>query len=275
MVVMKKLKICWVSAGISSFMAGYLAGDVDEWIYIDIADQQEDSIRFIKDCEKAIGKKIQVLKSSQYRCVEDCVRTFGGFRNSVNGFAPCTNWLKKRVRKESNKLPDILDYALSDSLNENVINSYEFDSLFKLDWGRNEGIYLDVAITGCFDGESKVISLGTFKTLLETDEAMHQMAALEADFVIILNRFVEKNLDDFTWSGYDLIPLDSNGKRCKNRCGYEIHDKTKIMERVKGMFQGTCEKVCVLNNATKEKTYYVLNEYKEVTESEACKCQKN
>ena len=47
------------------------------------------------------------------------------------------------------------------------------------------------------------------------------------------------------------------------------------MERVKGMFQGTCEKVCVLNNATKEKTYYVLNEYKEVTESEACKCQKN
>jgi len=98
-VVMKK-KICWVSAGISSFMAGYLAGDVDEWIYIDIADQQEDSIRFIKDCEKAIGKKIQVLKSSQYRCVEDCVRAFGGFRNPGNGFAPCTNWLKKRVRKE-------------------------------------------------------------------------------------------------------------------------------------------------------------------------------
>lgn len=38
-----------------------------------------------------------------------------------------------RILKESNKLPDILDYALSDSLNENVINSYEFDSLFKLD----------------------------------------------------------------------------------------------------------------------------------------------
>ena len=75
-------------------------GWIFSWIYIDIADQQEDSIRFIKDCEKAIGKKIQVLKSSQYRCVEDCVRTFGGFRNPVNGFAPCTNWLKKRVRKE-------------------------------------------------------------------------------------------------------------------------------------------------------------------------------
>lgn len=69
--------------------------NVDEWIYIDIADQHEDSIRFIKDCEKAIGKEIQILKSSEYRCVEDCVRTFGGFRNPANGFAPCTNWLKR------------------------------------------------------------------------------------------------------------------------------------------------------------------------------------
>lgn len=96
----KKLKVCWISAGISSFMAGYLAGDVDEWIYIDVADQHSDSMRFIKDCEKAIGKKITVLRSTEYRNVEDCVRVFGGFRNPGNGFAPCTNWLKKRIRKK-------------------------------------------------------------------------------------------------------------------------------------------------------------------------------
>ena len=47
-------------------MAGYLAGDVDEWIYIDIEDQHPDSIRFIKDCEKAIGKKIEILNSREY-----------------------------------------------------------------------------------------------------------------------------------------------------------------------------------------------------------------
>lgn len=80
-------------------MAGYLAKDVDEWIYIDIDDQHEDSLRFIKDCEKVIGKEIQILKSREYRTVEDCVRVFGDFKVS-NGFAPCTNWLKKRVRKE-------------------------------------------------------------------------------------------------------------------------------------------------------------------------------
>lgn len=80
-------------------MAGYLARDVDEWIYIDIADQHPDSMRFIKDCEKAIDKPIQILKSSEYRCVEDCIRTAGMIKMPA-GFAPCTNWLKKRVRKQ-------------------------------------------------------------------------------------------------------------------------------------------------------------------------------
>ena len=51
-------------------MAGYLAGNVDEWIYIDISDQHPDSIRFIKDCENAIGKEIQIISSSEYSCVK-------------------------------------------------------------------------------------------------------------------------------------------------------------------------------------------------------------
>lgn len=80
-------------------MAGYLAGDVDEWIYIDISDQHPDSMRFIKDCEKAIGKEIKILRSSEYNSVEDCVKVYGSFKH-IKGFAPCTNWLKKRVRKE-------------------------------------------------------------------------------------------------------------------------------------------------------------------------------
>lgn len=100
-VVMKeKLRVCWMSAGVSSFMAGYLAGDIDEWIYIDIADQHPDSMRFIKDCEKVIGKEIKILKSDEYSTVEQCVLAFGGFRNVYTSFAPCTNWLKKRVRKQ-------------------------------------------------------------------------------------------------------------------------------------------------------------------------------
>ena len=46
------MKVCWLSAGVSSFIAGYLVRDtVDRFIYIDIDDQHPDSMRFIKDCE--------------------------------------------------------------------------------------------------------------------------------------------------------------------------------------------------------------------------------
>lgn len=44
------MKVVWLSAGVSSAIAGYLADDVDEYIYIDIEDQHPDSMRFIHDC---------------------------------------------------------------------------------------------------------------------------------------------------------------------------------------------------------------------------------
>lgn len=95
----KKLKVCWISAGVSSFIAGYLERNtIDKYIYIDIDDQHPDSMRFIKDCEKVLGKEIEILKSP-YGNVENCIRTLGVLKMPY-GFSPCTNWLKKRVRKE-------------------------------------------------------------------------------------------------------------------------------------------------------------------------------
>lgn len=78
-------------------MAGYLAKDVDEFIYIDIENQHPDSIRFIKDAEVALGKPIQILKS-QYGNTQNVIKTFR-FINGIHG-AKCTEILKKRVRKE-------------------------------------------------------------------------------------------------------------------------------------------------------------------------------
>lgn len=95
-----KIKVCWISAGVSSFIAGYLERDtIDKYIYIDIDDQHPDSMRFIKDCEKVLGKEIEILKSP-YESVENAVKACGLFRIVHTGFAPCTAWLKKRVRKE-------------------------------------------------------------------------------------------------------------------------------------------------------------------------------
>lgn len=92
------LKVCWISAGVSSFVAGWLVRDtVDEFIYIDIENQHPDSMRFIKDCEKALGKPIKVF-SSQYVSVQNVIKQFR-FISSAYG-AKCTEVLKKRVRKE-------------------------------------------------------------------------------------------------------------------------------------------------------------------------------
>lgn len=93
----KALKVCWISAGVSSFIAGYLAKDVDKFIYIDVENQHPDSIRFIKDCEKVLDRKIEVL-SSRYRSVQNVISTFRT-TNTPYG-AKCTEILKKRVRKE-------------------------------------------------------------------------------------------------------------------------------------------------------------------------------
>ena len=96
----EKLKVCWISAGVSSFIAGYLEREtIDKYIYIDIEDQHPDSMRFIKDCEKFLGKEIEFLKSP-YGSVENAVKACGLFRIVRTGFTPCTVWLKKRVRKE-------------------------------------------------------------------------------------------------------------------------------------------------------------------------------
>ena len=85
----EKLKVCWISAGVSSFMAGYLAGDVDKWIYIDIADQHEDSMRFIRDCEKAIGKEGCFLSPKTRKTLENqgllCVVVFSYYIDGLIG----------------------------------------------------------------------------------------------------------------------------------------------------------------------------------------------
>ena len=92
------MKVSWFSAGVSSFIATYLEKDtLDKIIYCHIDDQHSDTIRFIKDCEKALDKEIEVLQSP-YKSVSNVIQQFR-FINSRYG-ARCTEILKKRVRKE-------------------------------------------------------------------------------------------------------------------------------------------------------------------------------
>ena len=91
------MKVVWLSAGVSSFIAGYLAKGVDKYIYIDIDNQHPDSLRFIKDCEKVLNRPIEILKS-EYGSVENVIRKVRAV-NTPYG-APCTRILKKLVRQQ-------------------------------------------------------------------------------------------------------------------------------------------------------------------------------
>ena len=93
----EKLKVCWLSAGVSSFVAGYLSEGVDKYIYIDIENQHPDSMRFVRDCEAALKRPVEILRSP-YRTVENVIKQFQ-YINGAYG-AKCTQILKKRVRKE-------------------------------------------------------------------------------------------------------------------------------------------------------------------------------
>lgn len=92
------LKVCWFSAGVSSFVAAWLVRDtLDKIIYCHIDDQHHDTLRFVKDCEVLLGKKIEILQSP-YKSVGNVIEQFR-FINSRYG-AKCTDVLKKRVRKQ-------------------------------------------------------------------------------------------------------------------------------------------------------------------------------
>lgn len=92
------MKICWFSCGVSSFIACYLAKDIDKIIYTHIEDQHPDSLRFSHDCEQILGREIEIIQSDKYKSVDDVIEKTKCI-NTAYG-APCTKWLKKQVRKD-------------------------------------------------------------------------------------------------------------------------------------------------------------------------------
>lgn len=92
------MRIAWFSAGVSSFVAAKI-GDPDRILYIDVANQHPDSLRFVMDCQRVLGKPIEILRDVKWGgCVDNVIRD----RRYINGpsGAQCTTLLKKRVRQE-------------------------------------------------------------------------------------------------------------------------------------------------------------------------------
>lgn len=98
------LVIAWFSCGATSAVACKLAlsmYDNVNVVYIDTGSGHSDNLRFIHDCENWYGRKIEVIRSSEYVNVFDVISK-RRFINSPFG-AACTDVLKKRVRFEYEK----------------------------------------------------------------------------------------------------------------------------------------------------------------------------
>lgn len=157
-----------------------------------------------------------------------------------------------KILKEKGKLPDILDYGLA-THNPVPIKNYEYGLRNKLDYGGNEGIYLDLWIEYVVDGKRCARDLGTFKTLSTDDEAMHCMAVLLADFIIEEYAYVNANLDDFTWESADVYPADEFGERKGG--GYSCGTMEVALKRKDELLK-KYPKVIVRDNATRKEKIY-------------------
>lgn len=98
-------------------MACYLARDIDKIIYTHVKDQHPDSLRFLYDCEKLLGRRIEKIQSDKYKDVNDVIEK-NRYINGAYG-ASCTKWLKKQVRKDWEAMnPDHHTYVWGYDVNE-------------------------------------------------------------------------------------------------------------------------------------------------------------
>jgi hypothetical protein len=91
--------IGWFSCGITSSVACKLALQMYDDVrlyYTDTGSQDDDSMRFLHDCEKWYGCDIQIVKNEKFENHFDVIQK-RKFINSSNG-AACTKLLKKDMR---------------------------------------------------------------------------------------------------------------------------------------------------------------------------------
>jgi hypothetical protein len=94
------LIVSYFSAGVSSAVATKLAIDqIDRIFYTHIDDQHPDTMRFVTECEGWFGKPVEIWQSPYFKTVDEVCR-YRKFLKNRNSGAPCTEKLKRDVRKQ-------------------------------------------------------------------------------------------------------------------------------------------------------------------------------
>lgn len=172
-----------------------------------------------------------------------------------------TRELFEKIRlalSENGEMPeDLLDYHLATS-ETREIRDCEFDVKMDVHYGGNEGIYLCMYLEGNI-GEVKAekscygkYELGTFKTLVETKEALQKMSLLGANFIYAARSYVEENIDDFIWVGYRVAAYDDKGNY---KAGY-ITPKVERVGELKKKLEEKYSSVKVTDLATRKEVEF-------------------
>lgn len=145
-----------------------------------------------------------------------------------------------------------IDYALPYRGHE--IYDIEYDIYGYLNYGGSEGIYLDLYIDGSFsedvDEKNQRLSLGTIKTLDDSDRSLREMALLMADFMIESKKFTQKHHYELMRRGYlcgkagrnpNIITYSIGKSRKYISEGYQVKDlRTGVLWKENGGDQYFC-----------------------------------
>ncbi len=151
--------------------------------------------------------------------------------------------------KEKGQMPENLDYSLP-CRDKYPVDTYEVAIRNNLDYGGSEGIYLDLRLY--LRGEER--QFGTFKTLAEDREGMVEMGKLLGNFVAEFRSYLNENIDDFTWDGFDVHGLKEDG--AKEGWGYECATLERALDRKTELLR-KYSKVMIRDNRTRKETIYV------------------
>lgn len=134
-----------------------------------------------------------------------------------------------RMVRERGNAADEIDYAVPRTAVP--IYSYHFDPAFVLHRGTNEGLILELAISGYITNHDKreSVDLGIIKTLNEKEEGIYKMSKLYAECFIAYDKIVDQNLDAITRIGYDLGLYTEDNRRALGYSGFAT--KEDALER--------------------------------------------
>lgn len=100
------------------------------------------------------------------------------------------------------KAEKIMDYFHAECYKTKKLTDYNFDFDVNVQFGANEGIYIDCNIRGHFDenepsDKTEILHCGAFKTLETSLSAMRTMGELAGSLVYFAREYVNENLDRY------------------------------------------------------------------------------